>query len=98
MMACDAVKKPIENQPPEIPVGNLDMPIDDTGNYARDGDIAIRQEFDAAMERDTRAAWELFIARHPDHPLTKRAKHRLAEHADGTPTRAPISRPPTERE
>jgi len=50
---------------------------------ARDGDVAIRQEFDAAARANTVAAWDLFIARHPGHALIKAAqaerRKRLAE-------------------
>jgi hypothetical protein len=45
---------------------------------ARDGNIAIQEEFDAAQAAGTVAAWELFIARHPDHPLIPEAERRLA--------------------
>ncbi|MGL4289614.1 MAG: hypothetical protein ACRCVA_24885 [Phreatobacter sp.] len=45
---------------------------------ARDGDIAIRQEFEAAVLAGTTAALELFIARHPDHTLAAQARTRLA--------------------
>ncbi len=41
---------------------------------ARDGDIAIRQELDAARKAATPAAYDLFIARHPDHPLSGEAR------------------------
>lgn len=35
----------------------------------RDGDVAIRQELEAARRAGTLAAYDLFIARHPGHPL-----------------------------
>jgi hypothetical protein len=41
---------------------------------ARDGDIAIRQELDAAREAGTLEAYDLFIARHPHHPLAEIAR------------------------
>ena len=41
---------------------------------ARDGDVAIREELDAARKAGTRAAYDLFIARHPDHPLARTAR------------------------
>lgn len=45
---------------------------------ARDGDVAIRQEFEAAARANTVEAWNLFIARHPGHALieTARAERR----------------------
>jgi len=55
------------------------------GNTARDGDIAIREEFDAAKEKNTREAWALFMARHPEHPLTKRAQKCAAALEDRKP-------------
>ncbi|MEC5289771.1 hypothetical protein VSX64_02395 [Aurantimonas sp. C2-6-R+9] len=44
---------------------------------ARDGNIAIREEFDMAVEQGTAEAYDLFIKRHPDHPLTVEARRRL---------------------
>jgi hypothetical protein len=41
---------------------------------ARDGNIAIQEELDAARRARTREAYDLFIARHPDHPLAAAAK------------------------
>lgn len=41
---------------------------------ARDGNIAIQEELDAARRAATREAYDLFIARHPDHPLAATAK------------------------
>lgn len=46
---------------------------------ARDGQIAIQQEFDAALAAGTVAAWDLFIARHPGNPLTDRAEIERAK-------------------
>lgn len=45
---------------------------------ARDGDVAIGEEFEIAIQTGTAAALALFIARHPDHDLTPRARARLA--------------------
>ncbi len=44
---------------------------------ARDGNFAIQQEYDAAVAANTVDAFELFIARHPDHPLTESATLEL---------------------
>lgn len=52
------------------------------GNTARDGNIAIREEFDRAAALDTVAAWELFLARHPGHPLAEQAAQRLRRLTD----------------
>lgn len=41
---------------------------------ARDGDVAIRQELDAARKAGTLEAYDLFIARHPQHPLAEIAR------------------------
>lgn len=41
---------------------------------ARDGDIAIREEFQAAT---TAPALRLFVERHPGHPLAAEARERL---------------------
>ncbi|EPX85321.1 hypothetical protein Salmuc_02700 [Salipiger mucosus DSM 16094] len=53
-------------------------------NTARDGNIAIREEFDAALEAGTADALELFIRRHPDHPLAAEARRRLTAVRQGT--------------
>lgn len=41
---------------------------------ARDGNIAIQEELCAARKAGTVAAYDLFIARHPDHPLAATAR------------------------
>ena len=45
---------------------------------ARDGNIAIREELDAARRAGTVAAYDLFIARHPGHPLEPVAREERA--------------------
>ena len=45
---------------------------------ARPGEIAIREEFDAARRAGTIAAYDLFIARHPDHALAETARREGA--------------------
>ena len=45
---------------------------------ARDGDIAIQEELDAARRAGTVAAYDLFIARHPGHPLEAVARRERA--------------------
>lgn len=62
---------PIRSPGPVAP-DRLDPP------RARDGDVAIREEFDTAARAGTAAALELFIQRHPDHPLVPEARARLA--------------------
>ncbi|KAA2237818.1 hypothetical protein F0L46_08930 [Salinarimonas soli] len=44
---------------------------------ARPGDVAIREELDAARAAGTVAAYELFIARHPGHALERTAREEL---------------------
>jgi hypothetical protein len=41
---------------------------------ARDGNVAIQEELEAARRARTREAYDLFIARHPDHPLARTAR------------------------
>jgi hypothetical protein len=57
---------------------------------ARDGDVAIREEYEAARRAGSAAAYDLFLARHPDHPLAEAAR-REKERA----TKAPARRNPT---
>jgi hypothetical protein len=45
---------------------------------ARDGNIAIQQELDAAHRAGTVEAYDLFIARHPAHPLAQVARQERA--------------------
>jgi hypothetical protein len=55
---------------------------------ARDGNIAIQEELCAARRKSTVEAYDLFIARHPSHPLVReaRAERRrlLAKRAPGS--------------
>ena len=41
---------------------------------ARDGNIAIEEEFEQTRRQATLEAYNLFIERHPDHPLTGLAR------------------------
>lgn len=43
-------------------------------------EIPIRQEFDAAIEKNDQASLELFIKRHPYHPLAEKARQYMATH------------------
>ena len=48
---------------------------------ARDGNIAIEEELEAARKAKSLAAYDLFIARHPAHPLAataRKERRRLA--------------------
>jgi len=47
---------------------------DDNMAPARDGNIAIMEEFEAAKKKNTIVAYDLFIARHPNHDLAVKAK------------------------
>jgi hypothetical protein len=44
---------------------------------ARNGNIAIQEELDAARKAQTVEAYELFLERHPDHSLSRTARHEL---------------------
>jgi hypothetical protein len=63
--------------PSPEPQGNS-MP---TSIPPRDGDVAIQEELSAARRAGTVAAYDLFIARHPQHPFAntaRRERERLA--------------------
>ncbi|MCB8820890.1 hypothetical protein [Microvirga rosea] len=44
---------------------------------ARNGNVAVQEELDAARQAGTVEAYDLFLARHPDHPLAERARREL---------------------
>lgn len=44
---------------------------------ARDPNIAVQEEFDLARKSGTEEAWDLFIRRHPKHPLAAVAREEL---------------------
>ena len=44
---------------------------------ARDPSAAVAEEYEAARRKGTREAFELFIARHGDDPLTEQARAEL---------------------
>ena len=44
----------------------------------RDGDIAVKEELDAARRAGTLAAYDLFLARHPEHRLARAARRERA--------------------
>lgn len=59
------VKKPRPGHPTVLPL-------------PRDPDIAVREELDAARRAGTRAAYDLFLSRHGDHPLAATARRERA--------------------
>ncbi|WP_346732639.1 hypothetical protein [Bradyrhizobium sp. 186] len=44
---------------------------------ARDPSAAVAEEYELARQKDTREAFELFIARHGDDPLAEKARAEL---------------------
>jgi hypothetical protein len=44
----------------------------------RDGNVAVREELDAARRAGTIAAYDLFLSRHGDHPLAAAARRERA--------------------
>ncbi len=47
----------------------------------RDPGLAVLQEYEAAKKKNTLAAWDLFLARHPNSPyaaLARAARDRIA--------------------
>jgi hypothetical protein len=44
-----------------------------------DIEAAVRSEFNSAVKKGTREAYERFIRRHPDHPLAEKAREALAK-------------------
>jgi hypothetical protein len=67
-------------------LGTTPFPVADTPDNTttiarppRDGNIAVQEEYDAAIAKNSVEALELFIARHPDHPLAGEAKRLLAQ-------------------
>lgn len=46
-------------------------------NMARDGETAVKEEFDAAMKSGTAERLELFVVRHPDSKFAPRAAEAL---------------------
>jgi hypothetical protein len=62
---------------------------------ARDGNIAIREELDAARKVGTVEAYDLFLARHPGHPLAETARlerEKLAADRPGAKPAEPAGR------
>jgi hypothetical protein len=55
----------------------------------RDGNIAVAEELEAARCAGTVAAYDLFLARHPDHPLARTARRERRLIAAGHRPNAP---------
>lgn len=49
---------------------------------ARDGTVAVQEELDAARRAGTVDAYDLFLARHPDHALAATARRERARLAN----------------
>ena len=62
---------PMKGPPP--PGRSTDQP------HPRDGNVAIRQELDAARRAGTLDAYDLFLRRHSNHPLADVARRERAE-------------------
>jgi hypothetical protein len=45
---------------------------------APDGEAAVRREYEGVVRMGTREGYELFIRRHPDHPLAEDARSWLS--------------------
>ena len=69
LLSCAAISLLLAAAAPaEVAVAPVEMP------RARDGNIAIQEELEAARRAASVEAYDLFIARHPDHPLAKVAR------------------------
>lgn len=49
-----------------------------TSNRPGNPQLAVQAEFDAAKRQGTVAAWDLFLARHPDNQLARKAAQERA--------------------
>ena len=63
-------------------------PDANAANRARDGKIAVTEEFEAARKAGTREAFELFLARQPDSVHAAEAR-RLLRALETTPAQTP---------
>ncbi len=61
-----------------LALGGLEVAAMAKSAPARDGNIAIAEELCAARAKGTVAAYDLFIARHPQHPLAAAARKERA--------------------
>jgi hypothetical protein len=51
----------------------------------RDGNVAVAEELEAARHAGTVAAYDLFLARHPDHKLARQARRERSQVASRHP-------------
>lgn len=72
MLGLAAAACPKGAEMDERPRRSTDLPL------PRDGDAAVREELEAARREGTIAAYDLFIARHGDHPLAESARRERA--------------------
>ncbi len=61
-------------EPPAMAQTPAQPPRSGPAAPARPGDAAVAEELEAARRAGTREAYDLFLARHPDHPLAGRAR------------------------
>jgi hypothetical protein len=57
-----------------MPVMAMNSALPSSAPPARDGNIAIMEEFQAARAKRSIEGYDLFIARHPQHPLAALAQ------------------------
>jgi hypothetical protein len=72
-MACGAMPNPGSADEPPQAQGKVAM------DTAPDPEKAMLAEYKRTKERGTVEAYELFIERHPDHPLADDARRRLKQ-------------------
>jgi hypothetical protein len=68
---------PVAKKQKSAPVPTPQRPVS-TVPRARDPQIAVQEEFDAATAKNTLAGWDLFLARHGDNVLAARASSERA--------------------
>lgn len=71
-LALAGAAPPKAPEVPDRPRRSTDLP------RPRDGNIAVQEELDGARKAGTIAAYDLFIARYPDHRLAEIARRERA--------------------
>ncbi len=76
LLACAVAGAGIGSTVGEV-MGKQESKPAGTAAPARDGEVAIREEYEAATRKNSAAALQLFIQRHPGHKLAREAQEKM---------------------
>lgn len=72
-LSIQAMSLPVQDNEVDAKIMDNQLPL------PRDGEFAILEQYEHAKKQNTRAAYELFIARNADHKLAQNAAKKIED-------------------